>query len=206
MFRYFSLLSALLFYIMPSAIAAEKWDLKKDDEGIKIYTRTVPNSPHKALRATFTMKGTLNILENILLDISKQTDWVYSTKTSSLVKRMGEHDLVYYSEKSMPWPVTNRDAVVRISITRSDATTMLVNAISVVGTVPEKKGIVRVPFSKVSWEVKALNDNTLSVVYEALVDPGGSLPAWVVNMFSTKGPFETFKSVREISERKLGGK
>ncbi len=206
MSRYFNLLIVLLFYAMPSAIAAEKWDLKKDSEGIKIYTRTVPNSPHKALRATFTMKGTLDILQGILLDISKQTDWVYSTKTSSLVKRIGEHDLVYYSEKSMPWPVTNRDAVVRITITRSDANTMLVNAISVAGVVPDKKGIVRVPFSKVNWEVKVVNANTLSVVYEALVDPGGSIPAWVVNMFSTKGPFETFKSIRAISERKLVGK
>ncbi len=103
----------------------------------------------------------------------------------------------------MPWPVTNRDAVVNITISRDGNGGMHAHIVSVKDVVPVKAGIVRVPFSKVTWKVKPLNSNTLNVEYEALVDPGGSLPAWVVNMFSTKGPFETFKSLRGISEKRL---
>lgn len=203
--HYISLLFVVLLYAAPTALAAEKWELKKEEDGIKIYTRTVANSPYKALRAAFSMKGTADILEDILLDISRQKDWVYSTKASSTVSRNGAHELIYYSEKSMPWPITNRDAVIRITVNRSSAG-MLVSAVSVDGVVPAKEGIIRVPFSKVTWKVTANGDNMLNIDYEAIVDPGGSLPAWVVNMFSTKGPLETFKSLRAISEKKIAGK
>jgi hypothetical protein len=34
-------------------------------------------------------------------------------------------------------------------------------------------------------------------VYIFEIDPGGSTPAWLVNMFADKGPYETFKQLGE---------
>jgi hypothetical protein len=33
---------------------------------------------------------------------------------------------------------------------------------------------------------------TIYIIYEVEVDPGGSIPGWIANMFVAKGPFETF--------------
>ena len=38
----------------------------------------------------------------------------------------------------------------------------------------------------------------MHIEYEVQVDPKGSIPAWVVNMFSTKGCFSTFKKLKQI--------
>jgi hypothetical protein len=34
------------------------------------------------------------------------------------------------------------------------------------------------------------------VQYELRVDPAGSLPAWLVNMLSSKGPYESFLNLK----------
>jgi hypothetical protein len=36
---------------------------------------------------------------------------------------------------------------------------------------------------------------TIHINYEVEVDPGGSIPGWIANMFVDKGPFETFSNL-----------
>jgi hypothetical protein len=179
------------------ASAGGKWALKKDSEGIKIFTSEVANSDVKARRAELTTAGTPAQLAAILMDINKQKDWVYSTESSNVVKKISSTELIYYSEKDMPWLVTNRDAVMRLKIEQNSSTgVMTVTANTVDKLVAAKKDVIRVPSSTVSWVVTPTGSNSMKIVYEAELDPGGSVPAWIVNMFTTKGPLETFKKLK----------
>jgi hypothetical protein len=73
---------------------------------------------------------------------------------------------------------------------------LTVKGVAVDNQVPEVKEIVRVHNSEVTWTVTPLTANSLKIEYTAQADPGGSVPVWAVNMFSTKGPFETFRKLR----------
>jgi hypothetical protein len=61
---------------------------------------------------------------------------------------------------------------------------------------PVPKDLVKVPYSKGSWSVTQLSKKTIHVDYILELDPGGSLPAWVVNLFASKGPLETFENIK----------
>jgi hypothetical protein len=37
----------------------------------------------------------------------------------------------------------------------------------------------------------------VNVEYTLFADPGGSVPAWLINLFITKGPMESFKKLKE---------
>jgi hypothetical protein len=52
--------------------------------------------------------------------------------------------------------------------------------------------------SKANWVVTPIGDNKLAIEYVAMADPGGSIPAWITNSFSTKGPFETFRKLKDV--------
>jgi hypothetical protein len=39
------------------------------------------------------------------------------------------------------------------------------------------------------------SSTSINIVYTFDADPGGSLPAWLVNMFADKGPYESFKKL-----------
>ena len=184
-----------------STSASGKWQLKKEEDGIKIFTRAMANSSLKAVRAEFTIKTTMQELAAYLMDVEKQKDWVYTTKYSNVLKRVSSTEVYYYSDKDMPGPVSNRDAVLHQKITIDPlAGTMSLAGAAVKDMVPVKKNIVRVPYAKVTWDVTPCK-NGLQVIYEAEVDPGGSIPAWVVNMFITKGPYETFKKLKKNLEK-----
>lgn len=181
------------------AVASDKWELKSHEDGIKVFTSYPTGSDIKSIKALFTVKGTPEMLAGLLLDINKQQDWVYSTKSSTLVKKISEYELVYYTEKSMPWPLSNRDAVMHIKIMHDPATKiMMVRAATVSGVIETQKGIVRVPSSSVTWKVTPVNNHEMNIEYIAQADPGGSVPGWITNMFLTKGPIETFKKLREM--------
>ena len=66
---------------------------------------------------------------------------------------------------------------------------------------PEKSGKVRVTSSSISWNVTMPTTNTINIIYIFEAEPGGSLPAWVANMFADKGPYETFKKLGEILKK-----
>ena len=181
------------------AYAQTAWQLKKEKEGIKIYAGDVPNANIKAFRVTCTLDATLSQLTALLLDIKAHERWVYSTKTSYLVKQLGPNHCIYYSEMSLPWPLTNRDVVAEMNISQQPGSKVMYVTVNAVGNyVPLHEDKVRVPLSKVSWTVTLIGNSKLSIEYIAQVDPGGDIPAWLVNSFSAKSLFETFRKLKEI--------
>jgi hypothetical protein len=158
--------------------ARSTWELKKEQDGIRVYTAAVANSNIKAIKVECKVQATLSQLTAFLLDAKAHEQWVYKTKQSYLVKNIGPGNLIYYSEMEMPWPMANRDAIVNLKISQNTATKALtVKAVALAGHIPEGKDKVRVLSSDVSWTVKPLGNNSLSIEYIAQVDPGGALPA-----------------------------
>lgn len=181
-----------------SAGAQNKWKLEKNSDGIRIYTKNVAGSNMKMLRAELEAAGNVQQLANILDDVNRQKTWVYSTKSSRMIKRTAHGEMLYYTEKEMPWPVTNRDVVIKTRMTVDTAAgTLTLYAQNADNVEAAKKGIVRVSSSRVVWKVQELNGNKLKIEYEAQADPGGTVPAWVSNMFLTKGPYESFMALRK---------
>ncbi|HXS38223.1 MAG TPA: START domain-containing protein, partial [Flavipsychrobacter sp.] len=197
-----AIISLLLLFTLSNVYAGDKWELKKDEDGIKVYTANTPGSNLKAIRAEFITKGTPAKLAAILLNVNSQKDWVYSTKSAAIVKRISENEIIYYSEKSMPWPVSNRDVVMDLKISQDKVSGyMTVNISSVNNLVAVKKNIVRVPSSNATWKVTPINNSTMKIEYEGQADPGGSIPAWITNMFISKGALETFRKLKVILEK-----
>src|SRR4051812_6482302 len=103
----FSCMKRLAFIVslllaVNSLHAQDHWQLKKESDGIKIYTASKPNSNVKALKVAYTLEATPSQLVALLLDIPSQPKWVYSTKLSYVLKKNSENELIYYTEKSMP--------------------------------------------------------------------------------------------------------
>jgi hypothetical protein len=68
--------------------------------------------------------------------------------------------------------------------------------------IPEKKKLVRIRNSSGKWQVTPLSNRQVRVEYQLYVDPGGSVPATLVNLFSGKGPLESFRNLRKMVTRK----
>lgn len=182
-------------------LGQDKWELRKNTDGIRVYTHC-SNTKLKRLKADFTVRCTPQELAATLLDLNGYNQWVYSTKKTQLLKQISPKQVLYYTEKSMPWPMSNRDAVIQLTVEEPDSAGVVTAHLNTVaGTVPVHKDIVRIPQLRTWWRAVPQPGNTTYITYEAEVDPGGSVPGWILNLFSTKGPYETFKKLREVLER-----
>ncbi|MDP4130578.1 MAG: START domain-containing protein [Bacteroidota bacterium] len=173
------------------------WNLKKDKEGIKVYSRSSEHSKIDEIKADFNVQGTLSEMAAVMLDVDDHVQWAYSTKSNALLKKTNDADLYFYTEMNSPWPLSNRDLIVHLLLSQDPASKiMTIEETEVPDYIPEKKSVVRVPFSKAVWTVTPVNKKTIKINYQIEVDPGGAVPAWVVNMFAAKCPFESFKNLR----------
>ena len=179
--------------------AQTKWKLVKDQQGIKVYTGEIDNVKFKSIRVVCTLDGSYEKLIKILSNVERHKDWVYKTKSATLLKKNTDHDFVYHSVTAMPWPMDNRDAVVHLVINKENLPlSLIVDAQSEPANIPKKEGLVRIPYSHASWVVTMSSTNKLQIEYIFRVNPGGSLPPWIVNMFADKGPYESFKKLAEL--------
>lgn len=190
--------------IASAAIGQYSWKLSKDENGIKVYLSEVKHSKFKNIKVECTLEGTYDKLMTVLNDVNNQKSWVYNNISSTILNRISTTEFYYYTKTHLPWPMTNRDAVIHLKMNKDSLNRFLkISAVSVPGYTPEKSDLVRVPRSDISWYVTMPTAKTISIVYIFDAEPGGSLPAWAVNMFTEKGPYESFKKLSELLKRQV---
>lgn len=197
------LLCCIVILTGASSFAQPDWQLKQDKDGIQVYTKNIDNAKLKAVKVVATVTASLSALTAVLMDVDGSTDWVYATKKITLLKKISPLALIYYSEIEIPWPANNRDFIVEIHASQDEKTkTVTVDGINKPAYLPENKNIVRVQQSYSRWLVTPLQKGLAKIEYVLQVDPGGNIPSWLVNLFATKGPLETFKKLREQVKKK----
>lgn len=184
------------FLFLSHSLMGQGWELRDEDDGIKIYTRSVNNSDIKAVKVECELEATLSQLTAVLLDIPASNEWVYATKFCRTQKVISQTEFIYHSEIEVPWPISNRDFIVRIKIDQDNTTKKLtVNGENLPRYLSEKPGVVRITQTESTWTVTP-KGKKLKVEFVLHVDPGGSIPAWLINLFATQGPKETFLNLK----------
>ncbi|MGV3599711.1 MAG: START domain-containing protein [Dyadobacter fermentans] len=192
----FNLLLIIALLATP-AVAQHKWKLIADEEQIRIYSSAVPDSKIKAIKVDCVVDASLAQMVALVMDVEAGTQWVYKTKSCTLVKKLSPNDLYYHSEISLPWPLDNRDFVAHLVARQNPLTGVVtIDGPVVAGMVPVKKNVVRVKDSKGRWVLTPMQGK-VRIEYTLHTDPGGYVPAWAVNAFAAEGPMETFKSMKQ---------
>jgi hypothetical protein len=173
------------------------WMLQKEKDGIKISSRHTAASQFNDVRVELDLPGNTDQLAAILLDVNHYKDWSYATKKSILTKQLGPGKLIYYTEIEVPWPATNRYFYASFELKENPAAQSIqVIAVNLPDYSPVPDDLVKVPFTRGVWNITTVSKNIIHVDYVLELNPGGSLPAWMLNLFSTKGPLETFENIK----------
>lgn len=187
---------ALLFSVV--SYGQDSWTLKTNKDGIAIYTKTIENSNYKGIRVKCSLPATLTQFVAVIMDVNTATEWLYSTKSSTLLKQVSPAEVYYYSEVGLPWPLSNRDFVCHLTVKQDPRTRVVtIDGPVVPDYIPAKNGIVRVTHSSGKWIISPGDNNMVNIEYTLEADPGGSIPAWLVNLFVTKGPMESFRKLKD---------
>ncbi len=191
--------SILLTSFSPERLhTSDDWKLKKFENGIAVYTRHDDNSAFKELKAVTQIKASLSSIMALLGDWETYPQWVYKCGVSKTLKQISETELIHYQTVDAPWPVDSRDFVVNIKITQ-DPITKAVKQIATYKAdfIPKQKNFIRITEFKAAWTLTPLKNGIVNVEYQLLVNPGGVVPAWLVNMAAVEGPYETTHNLKK---------
>ncbi len=181
----------------------KEWHKSREGDGITVYTRSQEGTPFKEIKAIVTIESSLNAIVGALIDYDNYKNWVYSTSKSKLVKKINEKEFLAYHYIDAPWPVNDRDVVMYISLSQ-DAKThkTTVYSTSQHNYLKSVENVVRVKNNVAIWELQPVAKNKIECTYYLKSDPGGSVPAWILNMFITEGPYESIKKLKNIEVQK----
>ncbi|MEZ4952974.1 MAG: START domain-containing protein [Saprospiraceae bacterium] len=200
-----AILGFFLFFV-PAAIFSQTqsdgWELKREKGGIKVYLRESANSDIKELKFETELEASLSSIAAILTDVTGFDDWVYASVTSETVRKVSDTEVIYYTEMDFPWPMSNRDLVLRSRFWQDPHTLAFHSqTYSVHDEMPEKDGIIRMKKADIHWIFTPIGNGKLKLNYFLSSDPGGSIPAWMVNLAADQGPLLTMVKFKEAIEK-----
>jgi len=197
-----SVLFVLCFLYTPAFFQESHCDLKKNIDDIKVYTCKTEQEKFKTLKAEFVLHNiSTTVLENYLLNVENYPSWQYNMVEAELIQKIDENKISYRSEVDAPWPVENREMFMYLTIKRDPThQRLIIETENFETSQPLKGGVVRVPFMHGVWTV-INNGQDLQVEYLLKIDPGGSVPAWLVNMAMAEGPYISFRNLKSQLEK-----
>ena len=178
-----------------------KWELKKDADGIQVYTGASQESKFKRFKAITNIKAVPQDVAKIITDVEHNSTWVQNVKPGKIVKRFSENEFLFTQEIEMPFPFTNRFMIQRCVTTTFPDGSVRVDMTDENDAFKYDGDLVVIPISKGYWLLKP-NGNTSDLEYSFLVDPGGNIPAWVVNSFLVDNPFNSTKNLKTLLAKK----
>ncbi len=174
-----------------------EWELRKDKNGIKVYTRTNTNSGIVEYKAETTAKTEISKLIKVVNDVENYPDWMANCESASVFNKINDSIRTDYLKTKVPWPMDDRDIVLEYRIVNN--TEYYYSAImnSVPDVIPEKDNIVRIKEAKGVWVFKKKDKYSVEIIYQFYGDPEGNIPSWIINMFIVIGPYETLLNLKK---------
>ena len=197
--RIHSVQALWIFIVFPVFITPSDWELQKNSDDIKVYTRDVSGSEYKEIKVDLTVKSTLAGVSKVFNDVPSTINWSYNCTQAKVLKKISTYDYYVYNVYTAPWPVSDRDVITHVVQTQDTTTKVItVNIVGVKDFIPEKEGLVRVESTKITSTFTPLKNGLVQIIYQIHTDPGGSIPSYLVNLFVYDAPFNSFLSFKKI--------
>lgn len=168
------------------------WELKKDDDGVKVWTRLMEGAEIKEIRMEYELESSLSAVVALLTDVPNMKNWIANSVHSECLKIISPTVYINYQHLESPWPVQDRDMVNRMTITQNPTTKVVsVDSKPELNFYAEKENIVRLVSLRSLYLLFPKPGGNIKVVYTTKFHPGGSIPPWIINPFIVSGPWKT---------------
>ncbi len=187
----------LILFAVAAVLAEPQWERKLSRDGIVVDVRGVEGSDFKEFRARMRVKSNLAHASAVMRDIRGYSRWMKDCKEAREVQKISVTSGIVYSLQATPWPIAERDAVVRYDYRQGKTPpSIYVSIAAAPDALPQAKGRVRVSKLKGYWSFIEIAPNELEVTYAMHSEPGGNLPGWAAAGMVAHLPHETMKKLR----------
>lgn len=180
---------------------AESWSLRKETDNIRVYTIDQPDSAFKAFKAEALLDAPIENVMAVMINPQSCVEWVHNCSKSHAFGDGNFHDRYAYSVNDMPWPVADRDYVLRIQTRGHKASgEVMMNLNATPNRRDEQKKYVRVDRSDTLYRFVPKGDKT-HMIWLQHTDPNGSIPGWLVNTLLVDIPIRSMEQLERVAHQ-----
>lgn len=179
----------------------EDWRLKKDKDGIQIYTRWIEAEEGRKARqmhAVMQVKASLDASVMAITDDSQVKTWLNRAKYYYHFDRQDNFHWYAYTQFKIPWPLNNQD-LITLNTLQQDQNTKIIY-VKLEGKPDykaEENGVQRIPHFDGSWEFTPLSDGKVQVDYYIFTKSKPVLPRWIIDPIVEYGLWSTFSDMQK---------
>jgi hypothetical protein len=182
----------LIITISISSNDSGSWNLRQNENGIAVYTRYTAGTNIKEIWVIDTVKSSMSAVVALLTDTKHYTSWVYKCVKCSTLKSISSTEEYDYELTDVPWPFHDRDVISDSKISQDSLTKIVtVNSTGIPDYIPDVKGVVRIRQFHSVYKITELTAGKIRIDYILYGDPGGNIPAWLINASIVIGPYNT---------------
>ena len=178
------------FNLFPSI--NQSWELKKDQDSIKVYIRNVDDNTKEYLAETIINSDIDKIFKTIT-DFDNSYRWMYKLNSSKILEKSDTLMYVYFVV-DMNWPLKNRDLISDAVITQNENKIRIVMN-SYPDYMPEKEKLIRIKQSRSIWNLEKIDDEYTKVALQSYAVVEG-IPTFIMDLFILDSPMYSMTQLR----------
>ena len=194
----------IIFTFTPLKAEEEEWCFVYEADGITVHKRINEDTIFIEFKSTGVLRGEISDYLSVILDTEIMPDWAPQCIEAQNIESINDQETIVYVACNGVWPVADRDYVAKRTISSgSEKSAVRINIDLIENPdAPDIKGRVHIPYLQCCWILKRINPSHTHVELRACVDPGGWLPAWLLNWGYRRIPYRYLKELEsKIVER-----
>jgi len=195
----------LVLILLAVSARAGEWELVYEADDLRVERRDYGGSELDEIRGVIRVEATLNAVMALLKDAGFNRHWVYRSGGAQILQDSGYPQAYVYGIVDAPFPMSDRDTVVRFDY-RQDPVTgeITIDITNFPQFVPPKAGLVRVPEFGGFWKLEAQGGGWVKVTYQVYGDPGGWIPVGLANRAAVLSVHNTLHNMKSVVSRYEG--
>ena len=185
------------YQLLYAQVSNSAWELVKKEDGITVYTRTVPGYVLKEFKGSIYLQTSIQHMVKILKNVRAFPQWMPTVRKVKFLESKA-NEQIHYIENKTPWPLSNRDGVYHFDFQKKrkkGVDYIVIKVQAKPNYMPPRENLVRITKADGSWTFWPQN-NGVVVTYQMHADPEGSIPKWLINKTVVDTPYKTLKRLR----------
>ncbi|PVZ66384.1 hypothetical protein [Pelagibaculum spongiae] len=205
------LLAMPIVSVKAASVQAEEkeqgsWQLRKQQDGITVFVRgTEKVGGLKEFKGIALMKARMETVAELMRDIPAATQWMADTEVADVIHATDDYNYRVHNVTSMPWPVSDREMVVDISVEMNYPKGRADIHMNALDPAPYSDLLdgdrVYMDSSHVVYTLQYIDREHTQVTYFASLNIGGSVPAYLGNLVIVDIPFTTLGNMRKMLKK-----
>jgi hypothetical protein len=178
------------------------WKFERREAGITVSRRGASGHFLPAFRGEGQAKVHVLSALAVILDVREVERWAYGVTDAHSVRHVDDRTELVYLYSDTPWPVRDRDMVVRRTVSiLKPGSEFAVSIVCEPNAAPMREGVIRVRDCDSSFRVRKIDANTTELVYEMSLDPEGAVPQWASAFLARTAPVKTLLAIESRAAR-----